>query len=66
MATSSETAGATRLPGRCIAGTTAIISGISVFVNSYGVRSVTSAAVSTTAKNIVAAVMRTWLRVARA
>ncbi len=66
MATSSATAGADPPPGCCIAGTTAIISGISVFVNSYGVRSFTSPAVYTTAKNLVAAVMRTWPRVARA
>jgi drug/metabolite transporter (DMT)-like permease len=37
-----------------VAGVTALISGLSVFVNSYGVHAVTSPAVYTTAKNLVA------------
>ncbi|MGP8163056.1 MAG: DMT family transporter [Acidimicrobiales bacterium] len=54
MATSMKTAEETRLPGLYVAGATAIISGISVFVNSYGVKSFTSPAVYTTAKNLAA------------
>ncbi len=42
------------LPGVLVAGMTALISGLSVFVNSYGVHAVTSPAVYTTAKNLVA------------
>jgi drug/metabolite transporter (DMT)-like permease len=57
MATSSRTENKTRLPGLYVAGATAIISGISVFVNSYGVKSFASPAVYTTAKNIVAALV---------
>ncbi len=45
------------LPGVLVAGATALISGLSVFVNSYGVHAVTSPAVYTTAKNLVAAVV---------
>ena len=45
------------LPGVLVAGVTALISGLSVFVNSYGVHAVTSPAVYTTAKNLVAAVI---------
>jgi drug/metabolite transporter (DMT)-like permease len=40
-----------------VAGATAMISGVSVFVNGYGVHSFSSAAVYTTAKNLVAAVV---------
>lgn len=42
------------VPGVAVAGVTALISGVSVFVNSYGVRAVSSPAVYTTAKNLVA------------
>ncbi|MGO9560327.1 MAG: DMT family transporter [Acidimicrobiales bacterium] len=45
------------LPGAVIAGMTALISGLSVFVNSYGVRDVTSPSVYTTSKNLVATVV---------
>jgi drug/metabolite transporter (DMT)-like permease len=47
---------ATRPPfsGVLVAAVTAIISGVSVFANSYGVHSVSSPAVYTTAKNLVA------------
>ncbi|MGA2837092.1 MAG: DMT family transporter [Acidimicrobiales bacterium] len=40
--------------GVAVAGITALISGVSVFVNSYGVHAVPSPAVYTTAKNLVA------------
>lgn len=43
-----------RVPGVALAGVTALVSGVSVFVNSYGVKAVPSPAVYTTAKNIVA------------
>lgn len=43
--------------GLVFAGLTAAVSGVSVFVNSYGVRSVTSPAVYTTGKNFFAAVL---------
>ncbi len=42
------------LPGVVVAGMTALISGLSVFVNSYGVHSIASPSVYTTAKNLVA------------
>lgn len=45
------------LPGVLVAATTALISGLSVFVNSYGVHAVRSPAVYTTAKNLVATVV---------
>ena len=45
------------LPGVVVAGVTALLSGLSVFVNSYGVHSVTAPAVYTTAKNLVATVV---------
>jgi drug/metabolite transporter (DMT)-like permease len=72
MAISTTTQGKTRLPGLAVAGATAIVSGVSVFVNSYGVKSFASAAVYTTAKNLVAAlviaafVAVTWLAARRA
>ena len=47
------------LPGVMVAGATAAISGVSVFVNSYGVKAFHQAAVYTTAKNLVAAVVLT-------
>jgi drug/metabolite transporter (DMT)-like permease len=43
-----------RVPGVILAGATALVSGISVFVNSYGVRAGATPAVYTTAKNLVA------------
>jgi drug/metabolite transporter (DMT)-like permease len=43
--------------GVYVAGVTAAISGVSVFVNSYGVKAVGSPAVYTTAKNLVATVV---------
>ncbi len=43
-----------RTPGVALAGVTALISGVSVFVNSYGVRAGAAPAVYTTAKNLVA------------
>lgn len=48
-----------RVPGVFVAGATAVISGVSVFVNSYGVRAVPSPVVYTTAKNVVAALVLT-------
>ncbi|HXZ83164.1 MAG TPA: DMT family transporter [Acidimicrobiales bacterium] len=54
MANSTNAAEKTRLPGLYVAGATAIVSGISVFVNSYGVKSFQSPAVYTTAKNLAA------------
>jgi drug/metabolite transporter (DMT)-like permease len=45
------------LPGVAVAGGTALISGVSVFVNSYGVHAVKQPAVYTTAKNLVAVVI---------
>ncbi len=45
------------LPGVLVAGITALISGLSVFVNSYGVHAVTSPSVYTTSKNLVATVV---------
>jgi drug/metabolite transporter (DMT)-like permease len=45
------------LPGVVVAGITALISGLSVFVNSYGVHAVASPSVYTTAKNLVATVV---------
>lgn len=43
--------------GLALAAVTAAVSGVSVFVNSYGVHSVTSPAVYTTAKNFFAAIL---------
>jgi drug/metabolite transporter (DMT)-like permease len=45
------------LPGVAVAGLTACISGLSVFVNSYGVHAISPASAYTTAKNVVAAVL---------
>lgn len=44
------------LPGVAVAGVTATISGVSIYVNSFGVHSFSSPAVYTTAKNLVATV----------
>jgi drug/metabolite transporter (DMT)-like permease len=49
--------GTTQLPGAVVACVTAVVSGVSIFVNSYGVRAVPQATVYTTAKNLVAAVL---------
>ena len=43
-----------RVPGMAVAGFTAVISGVSIFTNSYGVHAVSSPTVYTTAKNLVA------------
>jgi len=43
-----------RVPGVAVAGMTAMISGVSIFTNSYGVHAVSSPTVYTTAKNLVA------------
>src|ERR1039458_3800910 len=61
--TSSRTRTKRVVPGVFVAGVTALISGVSVFVNSYGVRAVSSPAVYTTAKNLVATLVlaiATW------
>lgn len=49
-----QTARRRRVPGAALAGATALVSGVSVFVNSYGVRAGATPAVYTTAKNLVA------------
>lgn len=46
--------GARALPGMAVAGITAVVSGVSVFVNSEGVHAISPPAVYTTAKNLVA------------
>jgi len=46
-----------RLPGVAVAGLTALVSGVAVFVNSYGVRSLPSPSVYTAAKNLTTAVI---------
>jgi drug/metabolite transporter (DMT)-like permease len=46
-----------RLPGVIVAGVTALISGLAVFANSYGVHAVRQAAVYTTAKNLLSALI---------
>jgi drug/metabolite transporter (DMT)-like permease len=46
-----------QVSGLAIAGATALISGVSVFVNSYGVHDFSSSTLYTTAKNIVATVV---------
>ena len=53
----SAAVGVSRTPGVVVAALTAFVSGVSVFVNSYGVHSFSSPNVYTTAKNIVAAVI---------
>lgn len=64
------TAPATRvgrpLPGIVVAGLTAIISGVSVFVNSQGVHAISPPSVYTTAKNLVAAAVLVGFTVAAA
>ncbi|HET9732374.1 MAG TPA: EamA family transporter [Acidimicrobiales bacterium] len=55
--TTTRSATRARLPGVALAGLTAVISGVSVFVNGYGVHAFRQAAVYTTAKNLVAAVV---------
>jgi drug/metabolite transporter (DMT)-like permease len=46
-----------RAPGAAVAAVTALVSGVSVFVNSYGVRAIPDAATYTTAKNLVATLL---------
>ena len=46
-----------RVSGLAFAGVTALVSGVSVFVNSYGVHHVSQPAVYTTGKNLVAALV---------
>jgi drug/metabolite transporter (DMT)-like permease len=54
----SANAATTRpMSGLFVAGVTAAVSGFSIFINSYGVHTVASPAVYTTAKNIVAAIV---------
>ena len=53
-AITAHTARRQRVPGVALAGATALVSGVSVFVNSYGVRAGATPAVYTTAKNLVA------------
>jgi drug/metabolite transporter (DMT)-like permease len=61
------TADQKRLNGLGLAGITAVVSGVAVFVNSYGVRRFPDATVYTTAKNLVAAAcVATLLALARA
>jgi drug/metabolite transporter (DMT)-like permease len=45
------------MSGVVVAGVTALISGVSIFINSYGLHSISSPAVYTTAKNLVATVV---------
>ena len=52
--TTRRTAGRVGMSGLLVAGITAVISGISVFANSYGVHHVPSPSVYTTGKNLVA------------
>ncbi|MGD0054673.1 MAG: DMT family transporter [Acidimicrobiales bacterium] len=52
------------MPGIAVAGVTALVSGVSVFVNSYGEHSFASPALYTTAKNIVAATVLVVVAVA--
>jgi drug/metabolite transporter (DMT)-like permease len=52
-----------RTPGVVLAGATALVSGISVFVNSYGVRAGAAPDVYTTAKNLVAVAVLSLLAV---
>jgi drug/metabolite transporter (DMT)-like permease len=54
MSTFSLSTRSRRVPGVALAGVTALVSGVSVFVNSYGVRAGAAPAVYTTAKNLVA------------
>ncbi|MDA8291537.1 MAG: DMT family transporter [Actinomycetota bacterium] len=57
MSRESVVGGGRRGSGVALAGLTAVVSGVSVFVNGYGVRAVPDAAVYTTAKNALAAVV---------
>ncbi len=54
VTTTRRTAGRVGMSGLLVAGMTAVISGISVFANSYGVHHVPSPSVYTTGKNLVA------------
>jgi drug/metabolite transporter (DMT)-like permease len=51
------------LPGLVVAGLTALVSGVAVFVNAYGVRALPSPSVYTTAKNLMAALVLCLLTV---
>lgn len=53
----SERSSRPAFPGVVVAGATALVSGVAVFANSYGVHAIKNAAVYTTAKNLVAAVV---------
>lgn len=55
-------------PGIYVAALTAVVSGVSIFVNSYGVKTISSPLVYTTAKNLVAAAILAvaWYTGARA
>jgi drug/metabolite transporter (DMT)-like permease len=54
MSVSASAVRRPRVRGAALAGVTALVSGVSVFVNGYGVRSGAAPAVYTTAKNLVA------------
>ena len=60
-AITAHTARRQRVPGVAFAGATALVSGVSVFVNSYGVRAGATPAVYTTAKNLVAAAVLSFV-----
>ena len=60
-AINARTARRRRVPGAALAGATALVSGVSVFVNSYGVRAGATPAVYTTAKNLVAAAVLSFV-----
>jgi drug/metabolite transporter (DMT)-like permease len=57
MRTTAPRSDVRRPSGAVVAGVTAVVSGVSVFVNSYGVHAIGQATVYTTAKNLVAAVL---------
>lgn len=56
MSATSKSRSRRRMSGIALAGATAVVSGVSVFVNSYGVRAGAAPDVYTTAKNLVAVV----------
>lgn len=55
----AEATGRRALPGAAVAGITALVSGVAVFVNSYGVHALPPPSVYTTAKNLVAVLVLT-------
>jgi drug/metabolite transporter (DMT)-like permease len=59
------TSSSARTTGLALAGVTAVVSGMSVFVNGYGVARFDDATTYTTAKNLVAAVLITAILVAQ-